>query len=174
MTYISNLMIPLLVLVVIGYGLYKKIDIYDVFVNGAKESFDMVFTLFPCLLGMIFGINIFLKSGALNIMFDLVNPFFEYLKIPLDIFPMALLRPISGSSALAILNNILESSGPDSFIGRMASILQGSTDTTFYVLTLYFGTVGIKKIKHALWVGIISDIAGMIAAVVLTTLLFST
>ncbi len=174
MTYISNLMIPLLVLVVIGYGLYKKIDIYDVFVNGAKESFDMVFTLFPCLLGMIFGINIFLKSGALNIMFDLVNPFFEYLKIPLDIFPMALLRPISGSSALAILNNILESSGPDSFIGRMASILQGSTDTTFYVLTLYFGTVGIKKIKHALWVGIISDIAGMIAAVALTTLLFST
>ncbi len=174
MTYISNLMIPLLVLVVIGYGLYKKIDIYDVFVNGAKESFDMVFTLFPCLLGMIFGINIFLKSGALNIVFDLVNPFFEYLKIPLDIFPMALLRPISGSSALAILNNILESSGPDSFIGRMASILQGSTDTTFYVLTLYFGTVGIKKIKHALWVGIISDIAGMIAAIVLTTLLFST
>lgn len=174
MTYIANLMIPLLVLVVIAYGLYKKTDIYDVFTEGAKESFDMIFTLFPCLLGMIFGINIFLKSGVLNNLFNLVNPFFDYLKIPLDILPMALLRPISGSSALAILNNILETSGPDSFIGTMASILQGSTDTTFYVLTLYFGTVGIKKIKHALWVGIISDIAGMIAAIILTTILFST
>lgn len=172
MTQLANLMMPLLVLIVIGYGLYKKTDIYDVFVDGAKESFDMIFTMFPCLLGMIFGINIFLKSGALDIVFQLLNPFFEYLKIPLDILPIALMRPISGNSALAILNNIFEASGPDSFVGRMASILQGSTDTTFYILTLYFGSVGIKKMKHALWVGLIADIAGIITAIVLASILF--
>lgn len=172
MSYIADLMIPLMVIVVIGYGFYKKTDIYDVFIDGAKESFDMIFTMFPCLLGMIFGINIFLKSGVLDLIFQFLNPFFEFLKIPLDVLPMALMRPISGNSALAILNNIFEASGPDSFVGRMASIIQGSTDTTFYILTLYFGSVGIKKIKHALFAGLAADVAGILAAILLTSMLF--
>lgn len=172
MSYIADLMIPLMVIVVIGYGFYKKTDIYDAFTDGAKESFDMIFTMFPCLLGMIFGINIFLKSGVLDLIFQFLNPFFEFLKIPLDVLPMALMRPISGSSALAILNNIFETSGPDSFVGRMASIIQGSTDTTFYILTLYFGSVGIKKIRHALFAGLAADVAGILAAIFLTSMLF--
>lgn len=163
-----------MVLIVIGYGLLKKTNIYDVFVDGAKESFDMIFTMFPCLLGMIFGVNIFLKSGVLNIFFRALQPLFEFLKIPLDILPMALMRPISGSSALAILNNIFETAGPDSFLGRLASVVQGSTDTTFYILTLYFGSIGIRKIKHALWAGLIADVAGIIAAILLTRFFFLT
>ena len=94
------------------------------------------------------------------------------LKIPLDIVPMAVLRPISGSSTLAILNYIFEVSGPDSFIGRLASIIQGSTDTTFYIITLYFGCVGIKKIKYALWAGLFADLIGITASLIIVQLLF--
>lgn len=169
---ISNLIIPLLVLIVILVGLIKKINIYDVFVEGSKESFQMIFTMFPCLLGMIFGINIFLKSGILEFLFKLISPVFFYLKVPLEVFPMMIMRPISGSSSLAILNNLFENFGPDSLIGRIASVIQGSTDTTFYILTLYFGSIGIKKIKYALWAGLFADIIGIVSAIILVNIFF--
>lgn len=172
MNYIANLMIPLMVLIVVGYGLLKKLNIYDIFIEGSKESFEMILSMFPCMLAMIFGINIFLKSGVLNVIFKFLEPLFNLIKIPLDIVPMALMRPISGSSALAILNNVLGTSGPDSFIGRLASVVQGSTDTTFYILTLYFGSIGIKKIRHSLWAGLAADVAGIVAAIVITRLMF--
>lgn len=153
---ISSLIIPVLVLFVIIYGLIKKTNIYDVFVDGAGESFDLVLTMFPCLLGMIFGINIFLKSGILDFIFKAIEPFFTYLKVPIEIFPMIIMRPISGSSSLAILNNIFENFGPlIVLLEDIASVIQGSTDTTFYILTLYFGSIGIKKIRYALWAGLI-------------------
>lgn len=169
---ISSLVIPLLVLFVVLYGIIKKVNIYDVFVEGSTESFDLVLTMFPCLLGMIFGVNIFLKSGVLDFVFKLLEPFFSYVKVPIEIFPMMIMRPISGSSSLAILNNIYEGFGPDSFIGRLASVIQGSTDTTFYILTLYFGSIGIKKIRYALWSGLFADILGIIAAVFLVNFMF--
>lgn len=169
---ISSFIIPLLVLIVVGYGFIKKINIYDVFVEGSMESFDLVLTMFPCLLGMIFGVNLFLKSGVLDFIFQLLEPFFSYIKVPIEIFPMMVMRPISGSSSLAILNNIYEGFGPDSFIGRLASVIQGSTDTTFYILTLYFGSIGIKKIKYALWSGLFADLLGILSAVFLVNLLF--
>lgn len=169
---ISSLVIPILVLIVILYGIIKKVNIYDVFVEGATESFELVLTMFPCLLGMIFGINIFLKSGFLDFVFKALEPFFSYLKIPLEIFPMMVMRPISGSSSLAILNNIFDNFGPDSFVGRLASVIQGSTDTTFYILTLYFGSIGIKKIKYALWAGLFADLLGIIASIFLVNMIF--
>ena len=147
-------------------------SIYDAFTEGAKESFDLVFTMFPCLLGMIFGINIFLKSGILEYLFNILNPILKLLEVPLQIFPMMIMRPISGSSSLAILNNIFDSFGPDSFSGRLASVIQGSTDTTFYVLTLYFGSIGIKKIKYALWAGLFADLVGIISAILVVRILF--
>ena len=133
---ISSLVIPLLVLLVVLYGIIKKVNIYDVFVDGSTESFDLVLTMFPCLLGMIFGVNIFLKSGVLDFIFKLLEPFFSYVKVPIEIF------------------------------------IQGSTDTTFYILTLYFGSIGIKKIRYALWSGLFADILGIIAAVFLVNLMF--
>lgn len=169
---ISSLVIPLLVLFVVAYGIIKKVNIYDIFVEGSTESFDLVLTMFPCLLAMIFGVNIFLKSGVLDFIFQCLEPFFSYLKIPIEIFPMMIMRPISGSSSLAILNNIYEGFGPDSFIGRLASVIQGSTDTTFYILTLYFGSVGIRKIRYALWSGLFADLLGMVAALFLVNFLF--
>lgn len=172
MTYISNLIIPIMVLFIIGYGIVKKVNVYDEFLSGATESFDMIFKIFPSLLAMILGVNIFIKSGVLSFIYQLIEPFFEFIRVPIQVFPMMIMRPISGTSTLAILNSLFEQYGPDSLIGRMASIIQGSTDTTFYVLTLYFGSIGIKKIKYALKAGLFADLIGIIAAVLITNFFF--
>lgn len=169
---ISSMLIPIMVLLVIIYGLVKKVNIYDVFIDGSKESFEMILSIFPSLLGMIFAINLFLKSGILTYILGHFENLFNLIKVPLDIIPLALMRPISGSSSLAILNNIFEVFGPDSFIGKLASIIQGSTDTTFYVITLYFGSIGIKKIRYALWAGLFADIIGIISSIILANIFF--
>ena len=166
---ISNLIIPLMVLLVILYGLFKKVDIYDAFVDGAKASFDMIAKIFPCILGMLLGVNILLNSGLLDYIFNLLRP---VLSFPVEVLPMIFLRPISGTTTLAILNDLLANYGPDSFIGRLASVIQGATDTTLYVLTLYFGSVGIKKIRYSLWAGLAADVAGLVSAIILVGLFF--
>lgn len=167
---ICNLILPVLVLVVISYGIYKKRNIYDDFTEGAKQSFDMIISMFPCILAFIFGINLLLNSGIITKIFSIFS--FASSKIPTDIFPMAIMRPISGTSALAILNNIFANSGPDSLAGRIASVIQGSTDTTIYVLTLYFGSIGIKKIKYALWVGLLSDLISIMVSIIIINIIF--
>ena len=171
MIAISNILIPLLVLGVVLYGIIKKVDVYDVFIEGAKEGINIGISIFPYMLGMILGINILLKSNFLDVIFNFLKPLFDFIDIPIDILPMALLRPVSGSAALSILNNILTNYGPDSFIGRLASKIQGSTDTTIYILTLYFGTVGIKKIRYSLWAGLIADLGGIVASIIAVTLI---
>lgn len=173
MIVISNLLIPLLVLGVILYGIIKKVNVYDVFIDGAKEGIEIGISMFPYMLGMILGINILLKSNFLNLLFGILKPIFDLIKVPIDVLPLALLRPVSGSAALSILNNILSNFGPDSFIGRLSSTLMGSTDTTIYILTLYFGTVGIKKIRYSLWAGLIADLGGIIASIIVVSLIFS-
>lgn len=171
-TIICNLILPILVLFIVGYSFFKKNNVYDSFIEGAKQSFDIIISMFPCMLAMIFGINIILESGFIDYFLSLFSIIFSKLRIPVEILPMAIMRPISGSSALAILNNLLSSYGPDSIIGRIASVIQGSTDTTFYVLTIYFGSVGIKKIKYAMYVGLLSDLIGIITSIVIIKLLF--
>jgi len=162
---ISNYVIPIVVLFVLFYAIIKKVNIYDVFIEGAKESFDMVLKLFPCLLAMILAVNIFLKS-------DIVN-FFSFISfIPNKIIPMIIMRPISGTSSLAVLTNIYELFGPDSSLGLMGSFIQGTTDTTFYVITLYFGSIGIKKIKYALWAGLFADLVSIVISVLVVNLFF--
>lgn len=169
---ISNLIIPLIVLLVIIYGIRKKVNVYDTFIEGAKESFDMVINLFPTFLAMILGINIIINSGLITSILNLLKPIFEFIKVPLEIIPMAIMRPISGSSSLALLNNIFATTGPDSFIGRTGSIIQGSTDTTFYIISLYFGSIGIKKIRYALWAGLLADLLGIISSIIIVKLMF--
>lgn len=169
---ISSLMIPCLVLFILIYGILKKQNVYDLFIEGSKESFDMVISLFPSMLAMILGVNIFVKSEIISFVFSSLQSFLNFLKIPLEVLPMMFMRPISGSSALAILNNILATFGPDSFQGVLASLIQGSTDTTFYVLTLYFGSVGIKKIKYSLWAGLFADLIGIALSIVIAKSLF--
>ena len=169
----TNIILPLIVLFIIVYGLIKKVNIYDVFLDGAKESFDMIIKMFPPLLGMIFSVNIFINSGILIKFLNIFSFIFKILKVPIEVVPLALMRPISSTSALAILNNIYESFGVDSYISFLGSIIQGSTDTTFYIITLYFGSVGIKKIRHALWAGLIADLGCIIISIVVARCFFS-
>ena len=131
-----------LVLIIIIYGLYKKLSIYDVFVEGAKESFSIILTLFPTLLGMVLCINLLVGSGLFDYLFNIIKISF----IPVDLIPLMILRPVSGSSTLAILSNILTKFGADSYTGVLASTMMGSTDTTIYCLAVYFGAVLISSI----------------------------
>ena len=165
----SKLAIPVLVLFIVLYGFIKKNDVYSSFIEGSKESFQMIFNLFPTLLAMMLGINLLLESNFLNV---IANGIRLIVDIPSEIIPLALLRPISGSSSLALLNNIYLTSGPDSYIGKLASVIQGSTETTFYVLSLYFSAIGIKKIKYALKVGLIADFIGIIVSLIVVKILF--
>lgn len=170
--YLSSLILPLLILIIIIYAINKKINVYEVFINGAKDGIEMSINIFPYLLGMIMAVNILLKSNIINDLFSLFKPIFVFLRIPIEIVPMAIMRPISGSSTLVIMNDIFTKYGVDSFLGRLASTIQGSTDTTIYILTLYFGFVGIKKIRYALWVGLFADLVGIIASIIIVNLIF--
>ena len=172
MTVISNLFIPIIVLVVIIYGVFRKINVYDSFINGAKEGLPMTISMFFSLLAMIFGVNIFLNSGIIDYFFDFLKPILVLLNIPVEVLPIAIMRPFSGSFGLALLNDLYKVYGPDSLISVLASVIQGSSDTTIYIITLYFGTIGIKKIKYALWVGLLTDLFMVIMALIIVPLFF--
>ena len=172
MNLFSISVIPIFVLIIIIYGFTKKINLYDTFLEGAKEGLITTFNIFPAVLAMVFAINIFLDSNFLEFLLSFLNPFLIKLNIPLDIIPMALLRPISGTASLAIMNDIFANYGPDSFAGKLASVLQGCTDTTVYVIALYYGSVKISKIGHSLSAGLFADLVGIIMAFVITILFF--
>ncbi|MBE6152399.1 MAG: spore maturation protein [Firmicutes bacterium] len=172
MNNLSNYIIPFMVFLIVLYGILKKINVYDVFVEGSKESFGMILNLFPSLLAMILGVNILIKSNLINIVLKMFSSIVNFFQIPLEVIPIALMRPISGSSSLAILNSIFANLGPDSFAAKLGSVLQGSTDTTFYILTLYFGSVGIKKIRYALWAGLLGDLIGIISSIIIVKIFF--
>lgn len=171
---ISNLIIPLLVLYIILYGNKKKIDVYDSFIEGVVESFSMIKKLFPTFIAMILAVNLFINSGFMEFIFSILRPIFDSFKLPIDILPLAIVKPISGSASLAYLNNIFTKYGPDSFIGFLASVMQGSTDTTLYVLGLYFGSIGIKKIRYSLFAGLCADAIGIITSIIVVKIIFST
>lgn len=171
MKLLSILLLPTMILGIIIYGSYKKIDLYNTFIEGAKEGINSAISIFPFTVSMVFAVNIFLHSGFVDYIFSFVNGFIPNFLAP-SIFPMAFLRPISGSASMVIMSDIFTKFGPDSFIGRLASTLQGSTDTTFYVVTLYFGSIGIKKIRYALKAGLFADLIGILASFIITYLVF--
>ena len=172
MEIISKIILPIFIFFIIFYGLKKKTNIYDSFLEGAKDGLVTTFSIFPAVLAMIFAINIFLDSNVLYFISDIFKPFLTFLNIEAEIIPMALLRSISGTASLAIMNEIFQKFGPDSYTGLLASVIQGCTDTTVYVIALYFGTVKITKIKHALWVGLFADLVGITMAFILTNIFF--
>ena len=161
-----------MVLFIIFYGFFKKLDVYDVFLDGVKESFGMIKNLFPTFIAMILAINLFINSGFLNFLLSSIKNIISFNAIPVEILPLAIVRPISGSASLAYLNNIFSTYGPDSFIGLLGSVIQGCTDTTLYVISLYFGCIGIKKIRYSLIASLFADLVGIIASIILVNLLF--
>lgn len=169
---ISLWIVPVIIAVILLYGTWKKVPTYEHFVEGGKEGIKIAVSIIPFLVGMLVAITVFRSSGALDFMIQLVKPVLDAIGVPAEIVPLALIRPISGTAALGVMSDLISVYGPDSFIGRMASTIQGSTDTTFYVLTVYFGAVGIKKMGDALKVGLIADVIGISAAIMIVTLLF--
>ena len=133
----------------------------------------MAVSIIPFLVGMMVAISVFRASGALDLMIDWIRPGLERVGIPAEIVPLAIIRPISGTAALGMTSDLIAVYGPDSFIGRLASTLQGSTDTTFYVLTVYFGAVGIKKMGDAVKVGLLADALAIGAAIIVVTIMFA-
>lgn len=172
MNLFSKIVIPVFIVFVVFYGFKKKINIYESFLEGAKEGLIISFNIFPSIIAMVFAINIFLDSNFVYDVLGFFSPLLKFINIPIEIMPMAILRPISGTASLAIMNDIFINYGPDSYIGRIASVLQGCTDTTIYVLALYFSSVGIKKIRYSLGVGLFADLVGITVAFLITMLFF--
>lgn len=168
----SNYIVPIFVLFIILYGFKKKVNIYDSFLVGAKDGLITTFRIAPAVIAMVFATNLFLNSHFLEFIFSYFTPLLETFNIPISVLPMAMVRPISGTASLAIMSNIFELYGPDSFVGRLASNLQGCTDTTIYVLALYFGSIKVTKTKHALSAGLFADAVGIIAAFIITFIFF--
>lgn len=168
----SSYAIPLLMAVILGYALWKRVPLFETFVEGAKEGALLTARILPFLLGMLVAIHVFRESGAFDALLDLLRPLAAALGLSPEVLPLGLLRPLSGSGALGLTADLLSVYGPDSFIGRLASVVQGSTDTTFYILAVYFGSVGITRSRHALFCGLTADFAAFLAANFLCLLVF--
>lgn len=164
--------IPLFLLLIPLYGLIKGVDVLGSFIKGAMEALEMCLRIVPYIVAIFVAIGLFRASGALDILASILSPLLRAAGIPAEVLPLAIIRPLSGNGSLALLTEILSKWGPDSFIGRLASVMQGSTDTTFYILSLYFGSVGILKPRHAVAAGLAADLTGFVAAAFIVRLLF--
>lgn len=164
--------IPVLLVLIPLYGISKKVPVYESFVEGAKDGFDTAVKIIPHLVGMMVAIGVFRASGAMDLLIGWLRPALEYVGVPGEVLPLAILRPITGSGSLAFTADLIGEHGPDSMIGRIASTIQGSTDTTLYVLTVYFGAVGVRNGRYALKVGLFSDVVGFVAAVAVCLIIF--
>lgn len=171
---ISLWLIPLLIGFILLHGTWKRVPTYETFVEGGKEGIKIAVSIIPFLVGMLVSIYIFRASGALEFFVNLIRPALELIGVPPEIVPLAIIRPISGTAALGMTSDLIAAHGPDSFIGRLASVVQGSTDTTFYILTVYFGAVGIKKMGDSLKIGLMADAVGIISSIVIVSIFFGT
>ena len=169
---ISALAIPIFIVVFLGWGVIKKVKVYEVFVEGAKDGFNTAVRIIPFLVAMLFAIGIFRVSGAMDVVVLILSPITSLIGMPAEVLPLGLLRPLSGSGSMGLMTELMKTNGVDSFIGVLASTMYGSSETTFYILAVYFGSVGIKNTRHALPAGLIADFFGMIGAVFITRILF--
>lgn len=167
-----NFLIPLLTIIILIYGLYKKVDIFDAFIEGVREGLETSIKIFPSIFAMIIAVTMLTNSNIISDLSNLIKPLINFLHFPVELLPLAIFRSVSGSSSIALLHDILLRYGPDSFIGRVASVMQGSTDTTIYIIGLYFASVDIKKIKYSLIVGLLADLISIILSVVMVRLIF--
>ena len=169
--YLSNLAIPVTILLILIYGLIEKNKVFDTFLDGAKEGIEIVIKIFPTLLGLFVAIGVLRCSGILDFIIKLIYPIIDLFSIPTEIMPLAILRPISGSASIAVGSDIMTQYGVDSKIGLIASTIMGSTETTLYTIAVYTSIVKIKKIRFVLIAALIGDLIGMLASVVIWNIL---
>ncbi|MHA0855498.1 spore maturation protein [Paenibacillus sp. CMAA1364] len=169
---ISSWAIPLIIAFIPLFAFTRKVPVYESFIDGAKDGFNTAIQIIPHLVGMMVAISVFRASGALDFFVGWTGSFLQVLGVPEEILPLGILRPLTGTGSLAFATDLIRVHGPDSMIGRMASTIQGSTDTTLYVLTVYMGAVGVRNGRYALKVGLFSDAVGFIAAIAVCLVFF--
>lgn len=170
---ISDLLIPLVFILIIVYALTQRVKVFDEFVEGAKDGFKIVLQIMPTLIGLMVAVGIFRASGALDLITNFIEPFSELVKFPSELVPIALMRTISASATTGLVLDIFKTFGPDSLIGRMCSVMMGCTETILYTMSIYFMAVNIRKTRYTLTGALIANIAGIIASAFLTYRIFS-
>ncbi|SDO12070.1 spore maturation protein [Acetanaerobacterium elongatum] len=168
----SSFVIPLVILFIFCYGIYKNVDVFDEFVAGAKEGVTTTINVLPALIAIMTAIGMFKASGALDVLTNALEPLASLLQMPKEITPLMILRPISGSGALAFVEDILKNHGPDSMAGRIASVIMGSTETTFYTIAVYYSAAEIRKIRYTVPCSLTADCVGFIMSTVLVRIFF--
>ncbi len=172
MINISDYILPIFILIIVGFGVYKKIDVFGTFIDGAKKGFDVFLSILPSLTALFLAVQMLKSSQGIDIITKLLAPVADFLKIPVETLPMCILSPISGGGSLSVFESIISEYGPDSYIGRVASIMMGSTETTFYAIAVYYGAVGIKKIRHTAICSLCADFTSFILAGIIVRLFF--
>ncbi|MBS5951002.1 MAG: spore maturation protein [Clostridium sp.] len=163
--YITKSIIPIIIIIIITYGMIKGRKVYEWFIEGAKEGLKVCINIFPYLLAMIIAVNIFREAKLLEILNNMISPIAGVIGLPKEVIPLVLIKPLSGSGAMGILTDILKNYGPDSYIGLIASVIMGTTETIFYTVTVYFGAIQIKKVRHTVWAALLADMAAIIVSI---------
>ena len=169
---ISSWAIPVIIFTIVVTGFVRKVKVYEVFVEGAKEGFEIAVKIIPFLVAILVAIGMFRKSGAMDMLVRILSPVTDFFGYPAEALPMAFMRPLSGSGSLGMMSGLINVHGADSFTGRLASTMMGSTETTFYIVALYFGSVAIRKQRHTVPACLIADIVGLIAAFAICRIVF--
>lgn len=154
--------LPLMVVAIIAFGLFKKVKVFDCFMEGAKKGIRTVYDLLPTITGLVLAVTMLKASGGMDLIAKVFTPISSFFGIPEEVTPMALISPISGGGSLSLFENVLKEHGPDSFLGRVGSVLMGSTDTTVYAVTVYYSAVNIKNTRHTLYAGLCADFASYV------------
>ncbi|MDD6848269.1 MAG: spore maturation protein [Oscillospiraceae bacterium] len=167
----TDYFVPVFIAVVVVVGLFKKVPLFDAFIVGAKKGFEILLNIAPTIVGLIVAVDMLKASGAITMLCDFISPVADALGFPKEIVPMVLLRPVSGGGSTALLTNIYKDCGPDSFAGQVASVLAGSTETTFYAIAVYYGSVKVKKVRHTLAAALCADFTAFVMAVLTVRLI---
>ena len=172
MIKISDYIIPFVVILIIVYGIFKGVNVFDEFITGAKNGFKIIYTITPALIALIFAIELMKSSGALNVLCSFLSPVTNFLGIPEELTPLTILSPISGSGSVGMFERILKDNGPDGFIGRCASVMMGSSETTFYTIAVYFGAVKVINTRYTLKCALLADLCCLFVSLAVCRLFF--
>lgn len=170
--YVSDYIIPFMFFYIIGLGLISKVNIFDEFIKGAKDGFKVVLDILPTLIGLMVAIGILRASGALNILSGILKPFTDFIRFPSQLVPVVIIKMFSSSAATSLVLDIFKEYGPDSYLGRLISVIMSSTETIFYTLAVYFMAAGVKKTRYTLLGCLIATLSGIIASTIMTNLVF--
>ena len=163
---------PAFACIVVLFGLIKRVPVFDIFLKGAKEGIQLLYTIAPTIMGLVFAVDLLRSSGAVDAICKFIDPAANFLGFPKEIIPMVLLRPVSGSGSTALLTALYNDCGPDSFAGRVASVIAGSSETTFYAIAMYFGSIKVKKIRHTLFAALMADFTAALMSVITVRIFF--